>query len=66
MKSFKDVLNEISKATLNKYLDKSAEERKELIAQDNLDKLKKRQSGASLAITKVMGKMGKESSELNK
>ena len=57
MKTFKELLAELSKGTLNKYIDKSAEERKELMTTGDLDKVKKRQSGSSLAITKVMRKL---------
>jgi hypothetical protein len=57
MKTFKDFLIELSKGTLNKYIDKSAEDRKELMAKGDTEKVKQRQSGASLAITKVMRKL---------
>ena len=48
---------ELSKGTLNKYLDNSAEDRKELMTKGDTEKVKQRQSGASLAITKVMRKL---------
>jgi hypothetical protein len=57
MITFKDFLIELSKGTLNKYIDKSAEERKKLMDTDNTEKVKKRLSGSSLAITKVMRKL---------
>lgn len=57
MKTLKEFLLEISKGTLNKYLDKSDIERKKLIASGDTEKVKKRQAGASMAITKVMRKL---------
>lgn len=57
MITFKDFLIELSKGALNKYLDNSDVERKKLIASGDTEKIKQRQSGASLAITKVMRKL---------
>lgn len=57
MITFKEFLTELSKGTLNKYLDKSDVERKKLMAAGDTEKIKKRQSGASMAVTKVMRKL---------
>lgn len=62
MITFKDFLIELSKKTLNKYLDKSAEERKELSASGDTEKVKKRLTGANVAISKLQTKMDKQRS----
>ena len=64
MITFKDYLIELSKKTLNKYLDKSAEERKKLISSGETEKVKKRLTGANVAITKLQTKMDKQRSEM--
>jgi hypothetical protein len=60
MLTFSEYLTELSKRTLNTYLDKSAEQRKSLSAAGDTEKVKKRLTGANVAVNKLQAKMDKQ------
>jgi hypothetical protein len=60
MKSYRELISELSKKTLNTYLDKNEVERRDAIEKGDMDKARKRITGANKAITKVNTKIDKE------
>lgn len=64
MKTYRELISELSKKALNAYLDKNEIERRKDLAKGDLQKAHKRMTGAGKAMDKINVKIDKERQSL--